>query len=152
MKKLLSLFALALALIGGNAQAQSYPLPEVIRYGSAITSSGTVAANTAVTMVAAASNTKGMIVWAAMANGQPAVSTDSHRSGFVAHTAAPTTFGGGPGVILAMSHRNFTGGSTHNIAEITRPIFLRAGLGLYYISGVGDLSNHFRYAIFTILN
>jgi hypothetical protein len=105
-------------------------------------------ANTAVAVFAPASNTSGAIVWAASATSYN--SPSGHRLSLLAKTGAPTTINDGK--VIAVAVMRASSGSID--LSLARPIFLPAGLGLYFIADLataGGWNNEHRMVNYTLL-
>ena len=152
MKKFLSLFALALSLIGGNVAAQSLATvaPEVIRYGTGWVSTAGNAANTAQTVFTAGSNTKGALVWQCSAyNRSNGTTATNPLMAFIASATAPTSLGAGTTLSELKFANSNTGGQT--VIHLPRAIFVPAGQGLFYISIAADDSFTHRSCLYTLI-
>lgn len=122
-------------------------LREIVRYGAGFAASGNLLANTPETVVAAASNVSGLIVWEARA----VCSASGIYWNLAAKTSAPAGVPDGD-VILAPDNHSWDASNARPLtgAALARPVFVPAGKGLYFISAAAT-TFMFRSVLYTIL-
>lgn len=117
-----------------------------IRYGASYDAGGGLAINTARTIVAAASNTKGLVLVAADWWGQAAA---AGAMTLIAHTAAPTAATDGDTLKSAGPITILTGPVYGFQLILEGPRYVPAGKGLYAICSVA-LAADYLSAIYTL--
>jgi hypothetical protein len=124
-------------------------LREVIRYGVAFKSSAALAANTAETVFAAASNTNGAVVWDARGAAYKGA-TSVMTLVLLAHTSAPANVNTGDALVSPM--RRTADGLPSGFVEgwIVRPVFVAASKGLYWLNNVAE-TDSYRQVLYTLL-
>lgn len=118
-------------------------------YGSNYKSSTPMAANTADQVFSAASNVNGADVWfAEFSTGNANAAGGSFAVGYVAKATAPATALDGTPILFPTQNPPVSG-SSHSAGVLCRPIFVPAGLGLYYISAIAEVTS-IRKVLYTL--
>jgi hypothetical protein len=147
MKKLFALAILALAGAVSPAwgQGANFLPANLYRYAASYVSNTALAANTAGTVFAPASNTKGAVVLCSMNSSYTAPGYVQ----LVAHTSAPANMTTGD--VLAVGQA-VTGFSTSfgTSFQMPLPVFIPAGKGLYSISSAAEATTA-RSCLYTLL-
>jgi hypothetical protein len=122
-------------------------LADVIRYGVSFSSNAGLVANTPQMVFAAGSNLNGAIIWRASTSAHNG--TTSHYPALLAKATAPTSVVDGD-VVEAANNYGSAGGGYANGFTLRNPVFVPAGLGLYFINMATEGSAH-RSCLYSLL-
>lgn len=124
-------------------------------YGASFDSLANINSGASETVLAAASNTNGVIVWEAQIQpGVPSAVPGQTQISLNAHTAAPAAFTDGDVLLFNGCNEQSAAGNINPAPAIRdRPILIAAGKGLFFRnSGANnEASNAFRRVLYTIL-
>lgn len=119
-------------------------------YGASFGSTAFLAANTPETVIAPGTNTGGVIVWSAGMRGMNSAATNI-TSSLLAKASAPANFNDGAVLLIPDNYFELASTRMATAGKLVRPVFLAAGLGLYFISGALETQLVHRHVLYTVL-